>query len=50
MVKEVELSEKGQKKIKESLDALESGEYKVFSNIEDLIEELNSADVPLRMP
>lgn len=38
---ELELSEKGKKKIKEALEAYERGEVKEFSNVNDLIKDLN---------
>jgi len=40
--KETVLSEAGQVKIKEALEALEKKELKEFDNVDDLIEELNS--------
>ena len=40
--KESILSTKGEKKVKEALDAYKKGETKSFKNAEDLIEELNS--------
>jgi len=40
--KESILSAKGEKKVKEALDAYKKGETKSFKNAEDLIEELNS--------
>jgi AbrB family looped-hinge helix DNA binding protein len=40
--KEVVLSEAGEIKIKEALEALENREAKEFVNVEDLIKELNS--------
>jgi AbrB family looped-hinge helix DNA binding protein len=40
--KETVLSEAGQIKIKEALEALDKKEVKQFDNIEDLIKELNS--------
>jgi len=39
--KESVLSEAGRVKIKEALEALEKGEVKKFSDIEDLIKDLN---------
>ena len=40
--KETVLSEAGEMKIKEALEALEKKEIKEFDNIDDLIQELNS--------
>lgn len=39
--KESILSESGESKIKEALEALEKGEVKKFNDIEDLIKDLN---------
>jgi AbrB family looped-hinge helix DNA binding protein len=39
--KESVLSESGEIKIKEALEALEKGEVKRFNNVEDLIKDLN---------
>ena len=40
--KESVLSEKGERKVKEALDAYRKGERRSFKNAEDLIQELNS--------
>jgi AbrB family looped-hinge helix DNA binding protein len=40
--KQTILSEAGEIKIKEALEALEKGEVKEFNNVADLINELNS--------
>lgn len=40
--KESILSKKGGKKVKEALDAYHRGEARSFSNVDDLIKELNS--------
>jgi AbrB family looped-hinge helix DNA binding protein len=40
--KESVLSEAGEIKIKEALEALEKGKVKEFDNVDDLISELNS--------
>jgi len=40
--KESILSAKGEKKVKEALDAYKKGETRSFKNVNDLIEELNS--------
>jgi AbrB family looped-hinge helix DNA binding protein len=42
MDKESTLSESGEIKIKEALEALKKKEIKEFDNVEDLIKELNS--------
>lgn len=40
--KESTLSKKGERKLKEALDAYKKGETRSFKNAEDLIQELNS--------
>lgn len=40
--KESVLSKKGERKVKEGLDAYRKGEARSFKNAEDLIQELNS--------